>query len=227
MSALQLEVGAKEDFILLVRNNLQDPSPQSSTAGKYMCYGVGPIAENFYTTGIKFDNTEMVKMANNFDYAQDLSVREKKDEERNEPIAKKRKQTQVEVDGEAGKPKKAKKPVPTARPEKVVENSSGSDENDVTNDATNSNKVVDAERAKKKTKKFIPKKVFTPGSFIDNQSVENSSDSDEDVAGSNDETISGKVANAGRAEKQTKKPRPGSFIENLTVTTSESDSDEH
>ena len=79
----------------------------------------------------------------------------------------------------------------------------------------------------KKTKKFIPKKVFTPGSFIDNQSVENSSDSDEDVAGSNDETISGKVANAGRAEKQTKKPRPGSFIENLTVTTSESDSDEH
>ena len=38
VSALQLEVGAKEDFILLVRNNLQDPSTahQSSTAGKYM-----------------------------------------------------------------------------------------------------------------------------------------------------------------------------------------------
>ena len=164
MSALQLEVGAKEDFILLVRNNLQDPSPQSSTAGKYMCYGVGPIAENFYNTGIKFDNTEMVKMANNFDYAQDLSVREKKDKERNEPIAKKRKQTQVEVDGEAGKPKKAKKPVPTARPEKVVENSSGSDENDVTNDATNSNKVVDAERAKK-NQEIYPKKGFHTWKF--------------------------------------------------------------
>lgn len=88
-------------------------------------------------------------------------------------------------------------------------------------------KLLMRKEPKKKTKKFIPKKVFTPGSFIDNQSVENSSDSDEDVAGSNDETISGKVANAGRAEKQTKKPRPGSFIENLTVATSESDSDEH
>ena len=72
VSALQLEVGAKEDFILLVRNNLQDPSiaHQSSTAGKYMCYGVGPIAENFYTTGIKFEKTEMIKMLNNYDYAQ-------------------------------------------------------------------------------------------------------------------------------------------------------------
>ena len=93
VSALQLEVGAKEDFILLVRNNLQDPSTahQSSTAGKYMCYGVGPIAENFYTTGIKFENTEMIKMLNNYDYTQDLSVTEKTANERNNPTPKKKK----------------------------------------------------------------------------------------------------------------------------------------
>ena len=52
-----------------------------------MCYGVGPIAEDFYTTGIKFEETEMIKMLNNYDYAQDLSVREK------HPTQKKRKES--------------------------------------------------------------------------------------------------------------------------------------
>ena len=47
VSALQLEVGAEEDFILIVRNNLQDPltAHQNTTAGRYMVYGVGPIAD--------------------------------------------------------------------------------------------------------------------------------------------------------------------------------------
>ena len=60
VSALQLEVGAEEDFILIVRNNLQDPltAHQSTTAGRYMVYGVGPIAENFnfysYQSSVSF-----------------------------------------------------------------------------------------------------------------------------------------------------------------------------
>ena len=101
VSALQLEVGAKEDFILIVRNNLQDPSTshQSSTAGRYMCYGVGPIAENFYTTGIKFESDEMVKMANNYDYAQDHSVncvKEKTTQGRKDKTVVKRKQNNMD-----------------------------------------------------------------------------------------------------------------------------------
>ena len=75
MSALQLEVGASEDFLLIVRNNLQVPSAsqQCFTAGKYMVFGVGPIADQFYSTGINFETTKMVKMANNYGYELDLS----------------------------------------------------------------------------------------------------------------------------------------------------------
>ena len=110
VSALQLEVGAEEDFILIVRNNLQDPltAHQSTTAGRYMVYEVDPIAENFYTTGIKFESDEMVKMANNYDYAQDLSVNcvtEKTANGKNAKTAEKRKSNQV-VDVRAAKKQK-------------------------------------------------------------------------------------------------------------------------
>ena len=200
VSALQLEVGAKEDFILLVRNNLQDPSTahQSSTAGKYMCYGVGPIAENFYTTGIKFENTEMVKMLNNYDYTQDLSVTEKTANGRNNPTPKKRKESQqVSVVGEAPTPtptqpqakkqKQIKKLIPTkvCTPgsffdDQSVENSSDSDSgNAVFNDETNSGEGDAVREVKKQNKNQIPAKVFTPGSFFDNLTVVNS-DSDSD-----------------------------------------------
>ena len=45
ISALQMEVGTEPDFLLLVKNNLQDPSvtKPSKMAGKYMCYGSGEI----------------------------------------------------------------------------------------------------------------------------------------------------------------------------------------
>ena len=45
VSALQMEVGTEPDFLLLVKNNLQDPSvaKPSKMAGKYMCYGSGEI----------------------------------------------------------------------------------------------------------------------------------------------------------------------------------------
>jgi len=70
LSALQIEVGASEDFLLIVKNNLQVPSAtqQSPTAGKYMIFGAGAIADQFFSTGIDFDTSHMVKMANNHNY---------------------------------------------------------------------------------------------------------------------------------------------------------------
>ena len=70
LSALQIEVGASEDFLLIVKNNLQVPSAtqQSLTAGKYMIFGAGAIADQFFSTGIDFDTSHMVKMANNHNY---------------------------------------------------------------------------------------------------------------------------------------------------------------
>ena len=70
LSALQIEVGASEDFLLIVKNNLQVPSAtqQSPTAGKYMIFGAGAIADQFFSTGFDFDTSHMVKMANNHNY---------------------------------------------------------------------------------------------------------------------------------------------------------------
>ena len=70
LSALQIEVGADQDFLLIVKNNLQEPSAtqQSLTAGKYMIFGAGAIADQFFSTGIDFDTSHMVKMANNHNY---------------------------------------------------------------------------------------------------------------------------------------------------------------
>ena len=73
VSALQMEVGTEPDFLLLVKNNLQDPSvaKPSKMAGKYMCYGSGEISELFFKSGIKYNASEMYKLANNFDYAEE------------------------------------------------------------------------------------------------------------------------------------------------------------
>ena len=74
VSALQMEVGTEPDFLLLVRNNLQDPllANPSRMAGKYMCYGNGEISDLFFKSGIKFNASEMYKLANNFNYAEEI-----------------------------------------------------------------------------------------------------------------------------------------------------------
>ena len=53
VSALQVEVGTEPDFLLLVKNNLQDPTvaKPSKMAGKYMCYGIGEISDLFFNSG--------------------------------------------------------------------------------------------------------------------------------------------------------------------------------
>ena len=74
VSALQVEVGTEPDFLLLVKNNLQDPTvaKPSKMAGKYMCYGIGEISDLFFNSGIKYNASEMYRFANNYDYKEEF-----------------------------------------------------------------------------------------------------------------------------------------------------------
>ena len=68
-----MEVGTEPDFLLLVKNNLQDPTvaKPSKMAGKYMCYGNGEISDLFFKPGIKYNASEMYRLANNYDYEEE------------------------------------------------------------------------------------------------------------------------------------------------------------
>ena len=67
------KVGTEPDFLLLVKNNLQDPTvaKPSKMAGKYMCYGNGEISDLFFKSGIKYNASEMYRLANNYDYKEE------------------------------------------------------------------------------------------------------------------------------------------------------------
>ena len=75
ISALQMEVGTEPDFLLLVKNNLQDPkvAKPSKMAGKYMAFGKGELSDSFFSFGIKFDTKNMYKLANNFNYEEEVT----------------------------------------------------------------------------------------------------------------------------------------------------------
>ena len=55
-SRLQREVGSEPDFVLIMKNNLQDPktSNASASAGKYLIYGEGKIRDKLLQSGILF-----------------------------------------------------------------------------------------------------------------------------------------------------------------------------
>ena len=73
---VQMEVGTEPDFLLLVKNNLQDATvaKPSKMAGKYMAFGQGELSNCFFSSGIKFDANKMYKLANNFNYAEEETV---------------------------------------------------------------------------------------------------------------------------------------------------------
>ena len=77
VSALKMKVGTEPDFLLLVKNNLQDPTvaKPSKMAGKYMCYGIGEISDLFFNSGIKYNASEMYRLANNYTTKRSLSVK--------------------------------------------------------------------------------------------------------------------------------------------------------
>ena len=74
--------GVSPDYILFVRNNIQKPGGKnsSSTAGKYLVYGEGPIQDDFFGIhGVKFDKSKHIIMKN------DYNMEEKQIEEDSEP----------------------------------------------------------------------------------------------------------------------------------------------
>ena len=73
VSRMQREVGTEPDYVILIRNNLQDPhtSNPSASAGKYFVFGEGPIKNKLVKKGIKFDDKEMFLMANNHNFEEE------------------------------------------------------------------------------------------------------------------------------------------------------------
>ena len=152
LSALQIEVGADQDFLLIVKNNLQVPSAtqQSLTAGKYMIFGAGAIADQFFSTGIDFDTSHMVKMANNHNY----EVEPNPDKERGH---------EVEPNPDKERGHVSKRP----RHETMRRNSQ--------KDTHPRNR----QRSPPQKKIFVPKQVLTPGSnFL--EKIESSDDEEEE-----------------------------------------------
>ena len=73
-SRLQREVGSEPDFVLIMKNNLQDPktSNASASAGKYLIYGEGKIRDKLLQSGIQFVAKEMFLLANNVDFTEEV-----------------------------------------------------------------------------------------------------------------------------------------------------------
>ena len=70
-----MKVGTEPDFLLIMKNNLQDPNVAnpSKMAGKYMAFGKGNLSDLFFSSGIKFEANKMYKFANNFNYDEESS----------------------------------------------------------------------------------------------------------------------------------------------------------
>ena len=64
---LQKQHGAEPEYILIVKNSLQDPGAKnpSATAGKFMVYAEGSLLSEFMSQGIIFDS-RFVIMANEY-----------------------------------------------------------------------------------------------------------------------------------------------------------------
>ena len=73
---MQREVGTEPDYVILIKNNLQDPttSNPSASAGKYFVFGEGPIKEKLIERGVQFDQKQMFLMANNHNFDEETEV---------------------------------------------------------------------------------------------------------------------------------------------------------
>ena len=74
LSRMQREVGTEPDYVVLIKNNLQDPttSNPSASAGKYFVFGEGPIKEKLIERGVQFDQKQMFLMANNHNFDEEI-----------------------------------------------------------------------------------------------------------------------------------------------------------
>ena len=97
-AAIQPECGVEQDFLVIMRNNLQSrhTTNASPTAGKYMIYTRGNIRDQLLGDGIKFDPSTMYMLANEYNYeeekidviddgVEDGKVHQELDEEEKDP----------------------------------------------------------------------------------------------------------------------------------------------
>ena len=157
VSALQMEVGTEPDFLLIIKNNLQDPNvgKPSKMAGKYMCFGGGSISDLFIKSGIKFNSTHMYQMENNYNYM------EKAEKEDN---------LEVETNSE-----------PHSNASEAPKTVSNVGKNQQTKTVKTHRRKIFPSQSTSHVANYRPIKVFTPGSnFLDNLSGEEDEDDDEE-----------------------------------------------
>ena len=64
LASVQKEHGGEPNYLLIVQNNIQEASKQSTTAKKFIVQGEGPIMDGFMNSGIEFDTDNYVKLQN-------------------------------------------------------------------------------------------------------------------------------------------------------------------
>ena len=149
-AAIQPECGVEQDFIIMLKNNLQKDTIRnaSPTAAKYMVFGRGSIKDQLLETGIKFDSSSMYMLANDYNYEEE-KIEEEVKEDVMEGVAEEVAENVVEKVAEEGAVEKVVK-------ETVVQ------------------KVVKEKEGKISiyNMKAVAKKIFTPGAFEDDSEDE-------------------------------------------------------
>ena len=81
-AAIQPECGVEQDFIIMLKNNLQKDTVRNSspTAAKYMVFGRDSIKDQLLETGIKFDSSSMYMLALDYNYEEEKIVEEVKED---------------------------------------------------------------------------------------------------------------------------------------------------
>ena len=145
-AAIQPECGVEQDFIIMLKNNLQKDTVRN--ASKYMVLGRGSIKDQLLETGIKFDSSSMYMLANDYNYEEE-KIEEEVKEDVMEGVAEEVAENVVEKVAEEGAVEKVVK-------ETVVQ------------------KVVKEKEGKISiyNMKAVAKKVFTPGAFEDDSEDE-------------------------------------------------------
>ena len=75
-SRKQIEAGTEPNFLIIMFNNVQDPSSNpSASAGKCLTYGEGPIKEKLIKEGLKYEQS-IYLMANNYNFTEQTVIEE-------------------------------------------------------------------------------------------------------------------------------------------------------
>ena len=88
VASIQQECGMEQDFMLIMKNNLQKSSVScpSPTAGKYMVYNRGNIRDQLLGEGVKFNPMTMFMLANDSNYKEEKLADQAMEENENEEI---------------------------------------------------------------------------------------------------------------------------------------------